>query len=171
MKVRTGKLPSKFCLTRRHSGKRASAKRSILVATAVGLVAGCATPEPGWYVEPSLPQEETALLYARRPEAYYVFGVSGVEVYKIDGLRAYLNNLLSWGVVRISPGHHHIDAYYFQSIPFNEINATVSFAVELEKGRSYSIRGRSDDDQVQMWIEDTTTGRVAGIGTVARGKD
>jgi hypothetical protein len=155
------------CLNRRHRDRRAPAKRSIAVATGACLVAACATSEPGWYVEPSLPKEQTALLYAMRPEAFYGFGQSQVRIHKIDGLRVSLENPLSWGIVMVSPGRHHIEGYYFHVLFFRERRALVSFAVDFEKGRSYSIRGRSDDDQVQMWVEDTETKEVAGIGTVA----
>lgn len=102
-----------------------------------------------------------------RPEAFYGFGQSQVRLHKIDGLRVFLENPLSWGIVRVSPGRHHIEGAYFHVLFFRERHALVSFVVDFEKGRSYSIRGRGDDDRVQMWVEDTETKEVAGIGTVA----
>jgi hypothetical protein len=155
----------------RHPGRRTPAMRSIVVAGVAGLVVACATsgPQPGWYVEPSLPEEETAWFLASYPQSLWTV----VRVVSIDDANINYSNFgsqydysrITWSV-KVSPGLHRIESLHISDSFFTTIQTPVSFVAEFKKGGSYSIRGRSDDDRVQMWVEDTKTGETAGIGTV-----
>jgi len=77
---------------------------------------------------------------------------------------------MTWSL-KVTPGEHHIDCLYVPYTPLHGHLTLVSFVVDFSKGQSYSILGRSDDDKVQIWVEDTETGQIAGMGTVALGEN
>ena len=136
-----------------------------IIGIAVAILgAGCASVPPNNQAHAAHPAKKSIHVVTESQNNHTLFAALDQRVYITHVDNASTNTLcFHWPdcyaqEVFVAPGRHYLKLKYAYFNTF--ANGTVWF--DAQEGRSYMIRRRASGNGVQLWVEDTTTGRRVG---------
>mgnify|MGYP001101240884 CR=1 FL=1 len=141
----------------------------IFILLSVFLIPSCASDQNiKTYQEPDLDKNSSAILNTSKMEKF--IPVAGVRAVNVDGLPIYSSNFAFTfdqdPKVILSPGIHQVGVLYIYQQFAAERRIYVSVAIDVQAGNSYTIRGQRNDQRLQVWVENISTGDVVGIANL-----
>ena len=124
------------------------------------------------YIEPTEVTESEISILMPCAEVFDPGRYQHVRVLLIDGLYAEAVKYKFCRSIRVRPGEHSLQTNIWVTVrsPLSDYsidaNLGVSFDAFFETGQSYRVRGNlfEQERRAQIWIENSVTGEVVGIG-------